>query len=118
MVTKTTKIKGRSCLLGDNIRDEESQWAVFSDLGSSPPTLEACRSLDALSCMDGYVVKTSDARGAYCQTYLTNEDGIFTWVSLPEHRQPVHWKGKYDNPVVLLVLALYGHPQSGGFMGR
>ena len=59
--------KGRDVLLGDNVRDEESQWAVFSDLGSSPPTLEACRNLDALSRLPDYETWTGDANGAYCQ---------------------------------------------------
>ena len=109
-----TKIfKGRDVLLGDHTIDEDSQWAVFSDLGSSPPTLEACRNLDAISCLPEYETWTGDANGAYCQSYLENEDGIITWVSLPKHRWPKEWIGKYENPVVILVLALYGHPKSG-----
>ena len=109
-----TKIyKGRAVLLGDNIRDEDFNWAAFADLGSSPPSLEACRNLDALSCLPGYETWTGDANGAYCQSDLESEDGIVTWVTLPEHRWPEHWKGKYDEPVVTLVLALYGHPKAG-----
>ena len=38
-----TKIyKGRGVLLGDNIRDEDFNWAACADLGSFPPSLEAC----------------------------------------------------------------------------
>ena len=34
------------------------------------------------------------------------------WVALP----PVpEWHGKFHDPVVRLVLALYGHPDAGGF---
>ena len=36
-------------------------------------------------------------------------------VRLPEERWPKGWRGKYKDPVVNLVLALYGHPDSGGF---
>ena len=110
--------KGRAVLLGDNIRDEDFNWAAFADLGSSPPSLEACRNLDALSCLPGFETWTGDANGAYCQSYLENEDGIITWVTLPEHRWPARWKNadgtcKYDEPVVILILALYGHPKAG-----
>ena len=85
--------KGRSVLLGNHILDEDSKWAVFTELSSSPPTLEACRYLDAISCFPGYQTKIGDANGAYCQSYLeADENGIVTWVSLPEHRWPEHWK--------------------------
>ena len=47
--------------------------------------------------------QNGDANGAYCQSYLeTDGDGIVTWVTLPEHRWPKHWMGKYSNPVVAL----------------
>ena len=38
-----------------------------------------------------------------------------TWVKLPKHRWPEHWEGKFKDPVVPLVLALYGHVDSGGY---
>ncbi len=60
----------------------------------------------------GYVVKTGDARGAYTQSLLK---GVATWVTLPEHRWPKHWIGKFRNPVVLLVPALYGDGDAGTF---
>ena len=34
---------------------------------------------------------------------------------LPKDRWPPEWHGKYVDPVVRLVLALYGHPDAGGF---
>ena len=34
--------KGRDVLLGNDVTDEDSKWAVFAGLSSSPPTLEAC----------------------------------------------------------------------------
>ena len=107
--------KGRDVLLGNHITDEESTWAVFSDLGSSPPTLEACRNLDALSDLPWYETKTGDAKGAYCQSYPEGEDGVVAWVSVPEHRWPNEWVAEYQNPVVELTLELYGHPESVRF---
>ncbi len=37
------------------------------------------------------------------------------WVTLPENRWPKHRMGKFRKPVVLLVLALYGHADAGTF---
>ena len=33
---------------------------------------------------------------------------------LPKYRWPKGWASKFSDPVVQLVLALYGHPDSGG----
>ena len=41
--------------------------------------------------------------------------GAETWVRLSRDRGPKAWIGKYKDPVVLLYLALYGRPDSGGF---
>ena len=41
-----------------------------------------------------------------------------TWIRLPEEAWPAHWHGKYTDPVCPLRLALYGHPDSGGFWER
>ena len=65
-----------------------------------------------MGSLPGYKVKTGDARGTYTQTLLL---GAETWVTLPENRQPAHWKGKLHRPVVKLVLAFYGHADAGGF---
>ena len=73
-----TTYNGRDVVLGNTVKDEESMWAVFSDLGSSPPTLDACQALDAVSCLPGYITKTRNAIGTYCQWYLRNEEGILT----------------------------------------
>ncbi len=77
--------KGRAVFLGDNVRDEVHNWAEFQDLGSSPPSMEASRAVDAVACRPRYRVKNGDARGAYCQSYLR---GIKTWVSIPRARWP------------------------------
>ena len=83
------KMKGRSVLLGDNVKDQDFSWAEFCELGSSPPSMEAARALDAMGSLPGYTVKTGDARGAYTQALLL---GAETWVALPENRWPQHGK--------------------------
>ena len=63
-------MKGRAVLLGDNVKDQDFNWAEFCELGSSPPSTEAAKALGAMGSLRGYVVKTGDARGAYTQTLL------------------------------------------------
>ena len=82
-------MKGRSVLLGDNVKDQDFNWAEFCELGSSPPSIEAAKALDAMGSLPGYKVKTGDARGAYTQSLLR---GTETWATLPEHRWPKQWR--------------------------
>ena len=44
--------KGRIVMLGDQIVDESFETAKFQELGSSPPAIEAARSVDASSCYE------------------------------------------------------------------
>merc|ERR1712115_59382 len=68
---------------------------------------------DAYGLMPGHIVQQSDAEQAYTQAWFRGED---TWVRLPKDQWPQEWKDKgYKDPVCPLVLALYGHPDSGGF---
>ena len=66
---------------------------------------------DSSTVLSG-VVQQADAKQAYTQSLLGGKE---TWVRLPEEVWPEHWKGKYTDPVCPLRLALYGHPDSGGF---
>jgi hypothetical protein len=59
------KMKGRSVLLGDNVKDQDFSWAEFCELGSSPPSIEAAKALDAMGSLPGYRVKTGDGRCAF-----------------------------------------------------
>jgi hypothetical protein len=88
------KMKGRSVLLGDNIKDQDFNWAEFCELGSSPPSVDAATTLDAFGSFPGYTVITGDAKGAYTQALLL---GAETWVTLPENRWHKHWKGKFPS---------------------
>ncbi len=41
-------------LLGNNVYDQNFDWAEFQELGSAPPAMEAARAADALSLFPGY----------------------------------------------------------------
>ena len=80
--------------------------------------MEAGKFLDAIACAKGYVCKANDATSAYTQVYLVTTDRngnvVENWVMLPRNRWPKEWEGVCIEPLVPLVLALYGHPESGG----
>ena len=105
------KFKGRSVLLGNQVKNQFWEAAFFQDLGNSPATFEASRWADFYGCLPGNDVKLADAIQAYIQTILT---GPPCWVELPEDAWPddVDFR-KFRRPVVRLVKALYGHPDSG-----
>ena len=104
------KYKGRAVFQGNNVRDEEGNWAIFQELGSSPDIMEAARCADAYGMCPGNDIEQCDAEQAYTQALL---QGTTTWVRLPRDQWPRHWRGMHD-PVCPLILALYGHPDSGG----
>ena len=105
------KFKGRTVFQGNNVKDESSDVALFAELGSSPANMEAGKSLDACGSMPGNRISQGDGKQAYTQALMK---GIRTWIRLPRNRWPKEWVGKYHDPVVPLVFALYGHPDSGG----
>ena len=41
------KFKGRLVFQGNEVKDENAHYAIFSELSSSPATLEASKSVDA-----------------------------------------------------------------------
>ena len=47
------KMKGRSVLLGDIVKDQDFSWAGCCELGSSPPSMEAAKALDAMGSLPG-----------------------------------------------------------------
>ena len=79
--------------------------------------MTASRMLDAVSLLPGCSAQQSDAPQAYtqCEFGTGFENLADTWVELPKNQWPKEWHGKYYDPVVPLVLALYGHPLSGTF---
>ena len=107
------KFKGRTVFQGNNVKDEAADVALFAEPGSSPANMEAGKAVDAYGSMPGNRTSQGDGKQAYTQALM---QGILTWIRLPRNRWPKEWIGVYKDPVVLLVLALYGHPDSGGSM--
>lgn len=105
------KYKGRVVFLGNRVQDENWAQALFQDLGSSPATMEAGKTVDAYGCIPGNAIQQADAEQAYIQADLK---GPKLWLSLPRENWPKSWE-KYYNPVCLMKKALYGHPDSGTF---
>lgn len=109
------KFKGRGVLLGNQVKNQNFEAALFQDLGNSPATFEAARWADFFGCLPGNSVQMADAIQAYIQAYLT---GMACWVELPDDAWPddvlerVRKLG-LRRPVCRLRKALYGHPDSG-----
>ena len=106
------KYKGRVVFGGNDVQTQNKEVAMFQEMASCPATLEASASADCYGIMEGNSVEQADAKQAYVQARLR---GTRTVVRLPKRRWPKHWHGVYIDPVCPLELALYGHPQSGGF---
>ena len=79
---KDRKFKGRAVLLGDQVKDQNWEAALFQDLSSSLAAMEASRAADAYGVLPGNSIEVSDADSARTQSYL--EGPIKTWVSIPK----------------------------------
>ena len=104
--------KGRFVFEGCHVRDEFGQAAEFAEMSSSPATLEAFKLVDVVASLPGNSGQKADAEQAYVQTRL---GGTPTWLRLPRDRWPTGWDKRFHDPVVPMELALYGHPDSGGY---
>jgi hypothetical protein len=103
------KFKGRVVFQGNNVKNQNWENAVFSDLGSSPSSMEAGRLVDAYGLRHGFDIQQSDAAQAYLQAELR---GNPIWIAIPQDQWPASWQGM-RRPVCRLRVALYGHPDSG-----
>ena len=74
--------------------------------------MEAGKAADAYGLFPGHDVQCADGESAYTQALL---GGKPTYIRLPPDRWPESWKNKFRDPVCPLRLALYGHPDAGGF---
>ena len=117
------KHKCRVVFQGSNVRDENSQQAMFLELSSCPATMEAAKAADTYGLLEGNETEQCDAVQAYIQAKLGGkllggatslDDMPQTWVRLPREQWPKAWSG-FKDPVCPLVLALYGHPEAGGW---
>ena len=109
------KFKGRGMVLGNQIKNQTSDAALFQGVGNCPAIFEASRWADFLGCLDGWDVQMADAAQAYIQATLR---GTPCWIELPSEAVPEDDKeqwNQFKRPVVRLVKALYGHPDAGTF---
>ena len=79
--------------------------------------MQAGKFVDSYACFLGHACQQSDAEQAYVQAELK---GTETWIALPKEAWPASWFDKkgnplYDQPVVRLKKALYGHPDAGTY---
>ena len=100
---------------GNKVKDESDMVALFSELGSAPANMEAGKALDCFGSASDNKITQGDGKQAYTQTTFKGKP---TWIRIPKYRCPKEWHGKFKDPAIPLVLALYGHPDSGGFWER
>jgi hypothetical protein len=107
--------KGRVVFQGNQVYDQNHNYAIFQDLGSSPATLQAAKAVDFFGCLPNHVVEIADAEQAYIQADMKGDP---TWICLPPEARPDWWRKKFPNlrrPVCRLLKALYGHPDAGTY---
>ena len=116
------KYKGRDVFLGDQVRDQDGNVALFNDLSSAPATMAASKFSDYHGLQPGNSQQIADVTSAYLQAFL-HAQGVKTtdtWVEIPKHRWPEQWRRpdgswKFRRPCCPLLMALYGHPEAGGY---
>ena len=87
------KHKSRGVVLGNQIKNQTSDAALFQDVGNSPATFEASRWADFLGCLDGWDVQMADAAQAYIQAALR---GTPCWIELPSEAVPEDKKERWN----------------------
>ena len=106
------KVKGRIVYRGDCAKDEEGAAAVYRELGANPTSVQGLNACLAYGSLPGNQSSAADAIKAYVQALLKSK--YQTWIELPPELRPAWWRECFARPVVLLLRALYGHPEAGG----
>ena len=106
------KMKGRIVYRGDCAKDEYGAAAVYQELGANPTSIQGLNACLAYGSLPGNRCTAADAVKAYIQAMLKSK--YRTWIELPPELRPEWWRNRFVRPVVLLVKALYGHPDAGG----
>ena len=111
--TLRANIKGVSSSRAIKLKDGNGEVDVFQDLSSCPATMEAGNACDLFGSLEGRDIQQSDAEQAYTQFKLGGDP---TWVRLilPREQWP-EFREKKRDLVCPLILALYGHPDAGGY---
>ena len=100
---------------GNQVYDQNYNYAIFQDLVSSLATLQAAKAVDLFGVALGHAIAISDAEQAYIQAEMKGDP---TWICLPPEARPEWWRKKFPNlrrPVCRLKQALYGHPDAGTY---
>ena len=106
------KMKGRIVYPDHCAKDEHGAAAVYQELGANPTSVQGLNACLAYGSLPGNCATAADAVKAYVQALLSSK--YKTWIELPPELRPKYWKQHFARPVVLLIKALYGHPDSGG----
>ena len=106
------KVKGRIVYRGDCAKDEEGAAAVYRELGANPTSVQGLNACLACGSLPGNQSSAADAIKAYVQALLKSK--YQTWIELPPELRPAWRRECFARPVVLLLRALYGHPEAGG----
>jgi len=104
--SKERKFKGRVVFLGDRVRDQWGNPAIFQELSSSPAAMEAAKFCDAYGLFEGHVCEQADGEQAYCQSLLRGTD---TWIHIPYDRWLDEWKEKYPPTFELVCRLVQAH---------
>ena len=116
LATHLQKMKGRIVYRGDCAKDEHGAAAVYQELSANPTSVQGLNACLAYGLLPGHKATAADAIEAYVQALLNSK--YKTWIELPLELRPSWWRQKFVRPVVLLVKALYGHPDARGLWER
>ena len=107
------KHKARVVFRGDDVVDQYGGAARFGQMCSTPTNIQAVNIAIFYGMVFGHVIRVADATKAFLQALLLAR--IATYVELPPEMWLPEWGQKYKRPTVLLLRALYGHPQAGAY---
>jgi hypothetical protein len=114
--------KARAVFQGGNIRTKSGADPAdsFREVANAPASIVAARAALATAVLRQLRVSFRDAKQAFLQS-VRGKDFTPTWAELPKSWWPDAWyfdgkcrqRPRYTRPMVLMLLCLYGHPESG-----
>ena len=116
-------MKFRVVFQGSNVRTKTGTSAIdlYDEVSNAPASFTASRVVLGCAAVSHMRVSFRDALQAFLQAKISTPGRVSTWIELPREWLPASWfydgeartKPKYHRPVCELLLALYGHPESG-----